>query len=77
MILKPRKVCIISGEDISDLECAELFLAHPQYLGYVKCDRCGYWVDEYDSYHPEDELTFCEGCYYDWQDEQAEKEDED
>ena len=68
-------ICIISGEDISDLECSEQFLAHPRYLGYVKCDRCGYWVDEYDSYHPEDELTLCEGCYYEWQDEQREDED--
>lgn len=70
-------ICIISGEDISDLECSEQFLAHPQYLGYVKCDRCGYWIDEYDIYHTDDELALCEGCYYDWQDEQAEKEDED
>lgn len=68
-------ICIISGEDISDLECSEQFLAHPRYLGYVKCDRCGYWLDEYDSYHPEDELTLCEGCYYEWQDEQREDED--
>lgn len=70
-------ICIISGEDISDLECSEQFLAHPKHFGYVKCDRCGYWIDEYDVYHPDDNLTLCEGCYSDWQDEQVEDEDED
>ena len=70
-------ICIITGEDISDIECSEQFLAHPRHLGYVKCERCGYWIDEYDIYHTDNDLALCEGCYYDYQDEHAEDEDED
>lgn len=60
---------ITSGKLIAE-DAPEFMLSRPEELGFVRCEKCGCWIESYDSHCYDDYDNLCEDCYWEVKDEE-------
>ena len=67
---------ITSGKLIAE-DAPDFMLSRPEELGFVRCEKCGCWIESYDSHCYSDYDNLCEDCYWDVVDNEKDEEEED
>ena len=78
LVLKPSgpAYSITSGKPIPE-DAPEFMLSRPEELDFVRCEKCGCWIESYDSHCYDDYNNLCEDCYWDVVDNEKDDEEDD